>query len=475
MRSFAILLAALTLAWPVTAAADEPAAAEAEEFEIFAPPIDWYDSAPRGQVIQVVSHVRLLLKEDWASKSTTVDKVVPRYVAANALCPDDGRLPFAWGLFFWKSGDRVKARSAFAKSVVISPRFLAGHQAVAWANFELGEPDRGLESLEGLVIALQEPAAEYPSKNQQLRAAEWMGQAAGYLQGSALTPPQVARLTELNRKLGELPEELRIASARGRQISLDRAAELKSILALPPDGLQASFVEQLAKTQEKLTICEKRIGELSQEKQGNSAEVRAAQQEHAQGLLAMRQLTQQVNSHVSKANSLTRSSYGEVVEERVEEYEREKQDDGSYKKVFKGKYKTVERKLPETPAETAQRLGDIQEHRAAAVNKAQAKVALQAQLKAHLNAKNALTGEAAKFQNTVAGEWDALHAEQRRLKQQQARTESWQLDPKKFAAYVRTVDPYVPWDVEVLRDQLLDSMTLTDPEPARPAPEARSP
>lgn len=467
MRRSPILLAVLALAWPCISSAAQPAEAAEDDIEVFAPPIDWYDTAPRAQVIKVVSQVRLLLKEDWTSTRITTDDVLRRYITAHEMCPEDGRLPFAWGLYFWKVGDRVKARSAFAKSVVISPRFLAGHQAVAWASFELGEPDRGLTSLEDLLLALREPAEDYPSKGQRLKAAEWLGQAAGYLQGLTLPNPQVERLAQLDRKLGELPQDLRDASTRGRQVSLDRAADLKAILALSPDRLQTNFIQHLANTQAQLIACEKRIGELQREKQGNAAEVSAAEKEHARGVLAMRQLTQQITSHLKKARSLERSSYGQKVKEREKVYEREKQADGKYKEVFKGKYETVERKLPETAAETARRMGDIQNHRAAAVSKGQAKVALQAQLKDHYTEKSAVTKEAAKFKNTVAAEWDALHAQQRGLKQEQSRIESWQQDPRQFAAYICTIDPYVPWDVEVLRDQLLESMTLTDLEPAK--------
>lgn len=456
--------AAPEAAAPANAAPEIPAD---DEIEIFAPPVDWYDTALRRQVIQVVSQVRLLLKEDWSSKKSDLQNVVDRYLVVHGMCPDDGRLPFAWGLYFWKVGNARKARSAFEHAVVQSPRFLAGHQAVAWANFELRETERGLTSLEGLLAAIQEPAAEYPSANQKRQAAEWLGQAVGYLQGTSLTPPQVERIQQLEQKLAALPADLRTPSLRGRQQSLERASELKTILTLAPERLQENFVEQLNKTRQQLAVCELRIDELQREKQDNADEVNAAQQSQTQRVLAMRQLTQQITIHLMTANRLMVSSYGEVVEKEVEDNETEKQKDGSIKIVKRGK-KTIRYKLPETAAETAQRMNDIQMHRASAQNKTQMRSALQSQSKTQRGFTNALTSEAAKFKNTVAMEWDALHTQQRALKQQLSRIESWQTDPQLFANYVRTVDPYVPWDVEVLRQQLLDSMTLTDAPPVRP-------
>lgn len=452
-----LLTASAFIACSASLSAAEP------EAELFSPPVAWYETAPRTNVIQVVNQVRLLLKEDWQRKTITADKVLDRYRIASRLCPEDGRIPFAFGVFFWKLGDKAKARSAFEKSVVISPEFLAGQQAAAWANFELGEADRGLTYLEGLIASLLAEADEYPSETQRLQAAQWLGRALGYLEGPSLSRPQADRMAEILKKLGGLSPELHAAGKEGRQEALARARELNDLVKQPLEEQQAYFRRQLDKALEDLTACETRIAAYQQELRSKSAEISAANQIHRRDGASVRLLLKQASLHEQEAERLSRTSYGKVVEEKEPEYKKEKQKDGSYKKVFDG-YKTVKRRAPETASETARRMEDIRRQRVYAQEKRNVVAGMKANFKSQRDAASDLTKEAARFRNSMASEWDELQAQSRDLKRHVDRLKSWQAQPRLFSDYVRTVDPYVPWDAEVLREELLDSFELIESE-----------
>lgn len=440
--------------------------------EPFAPPVLWYTTAPKTETVRVMSTMRKMLDDDWESSAIRVPLLQPRIDDISRKCPTDPRIPYGWGLFLVKHGQQDKALTQFDDAVIRSPKFLAAQKAVVWFRLDRGDHGLAGKHLAAVVSALCEDPEKYPSEVQRQETARWLGRVVGYLEGPVTKAPPTL-LADLQLQITKrLSAEQQSLVDGGRASALDYWEELQGIAMLSSSELRGrlrAVRSELAAQQATLAAT---IEPLRKEIRAGAAETTELQKQLTFGGNAIKVARQTIVAQVQNANRLTQTSYGDVIKQKVADYdyeERTERDPVTGKrqkvreKVFKG-YKTVTRQLPETPEQHQRRRDDIQNALTQAEGlKSQIATQQEALKQQHLQFRERQreTHKAYRIQHIRLV---ALLEDEAELTRRAKQLDAWIAKPALFAEHIHRIEPYVPWDAASQRTALLESF-----DPRRPA------
>jgi hypothetical protein len=440
------------------------------QLELFVPTIGWYAKASTSQKVSVESSIKKMLMQDWESRTVTVETVRQRFETARQTCREDPRIPFAWGLYLQKSNQPSGAVQQFEASTTWNPMFLAGYQATAFHRLSQGDTHRGFERLEKLIDRLAVEGDSSPSPEAKLQTANWIGRTLGYLEHAAVRKPGDSELTALqNRIQTKLSAELQAGVDQGQRLAQGHFVELDAIAAKPANELIAELRTIRAADQRQLATIQADLLRQRDEIRQGKGELDQAEGSLRNAVVQIREGNKRVAALGQEIANLERSSYGTKYQERVPKFKEVRRDEKYYNSTT-GKTETrtiretkadgfenVTRQAPETADQSSRRMADIR------VRQAQRNSVSEGIAQARAQLAN-LQQELRSTQRETGIEYRTLHQQvvdqakqERDLTRRLALFDGFIARPATFKAYIRTIDPYVPWDIAVQRQLVLDS------------------
>lgn len=463
--------------------ADEVAAPElpVPQQELFVPVIAWYETASTSQRVAVESSIKKMLTQDWESRTVTGETVRRRFETASQTCRADPRIPFAWGLYLQKSKQPSGAVQQFEASTTWNPMFLAGYQATAFHRLSQGDTRRGLERLEKLIDRLAVEGDTSPSAQAKLQAANWIGRTLGFLEHAAVRKPDDAELTALQSRIQtKLSAELQAGVEQGQQVARGHFAELDAIASKPNDELIAELRTIRTADQRLLASIQADLTRQREDIRQGKGELDQLEGSLRKASVQVREENKRVAALSHEITNLQRGSYGNVYDVQIPKYRRVREKESFFNSTT-GKqetrtvtreqldgYKIEKRQAPETAEQTSRRLADIRA-RQEQLNSANQEVdQSREQLRKMHEGVGSTRRETRIEYRTLHQQVMELAEQERDLIKQIAQYDGFIARPATFKAYIRTIDPYVPWDIEVQRQLVLDSFARPPVSSANP-------
>jgi hypothetical protein len=233
-----------------TLAGLEPDGYEENGAEDFVCPVPWLENSRMIERVKYLSSLQNLLKAGWEEKPTALDTARSHFESARALCADDPRLPYAFGLVLWKHDRHAEARCEWEKATRIGTQpYLPAYAVLAWAMLMDDELAPGFAAIERLTEAVVRSHGAYPTASQRTHAALFLGRAIGFFKGPGNSPELIDRVVQTEKKLLErLPAEFRQTFEQGEAQASRRYAEFVRLARRP----QADVVAELHREQKRL-------------------------------------------------------------------------------------------------------------------------------------------------------------------------------------------------------------------------------
>ncbi len=219
---------------------DEPdqAAEMTVDVDAMVAPILWFRRADPSAI--TVLHVRLrsLLAVGMKDKDGDLEKARAAWGEAHDYCPEDPRVSYATGLILAHHKRPTDALKQFEQAARLStPPFIPALQALAWVQLRRGNLAASDPFLRQIATAVTK-SGPWPTDKSKQATAEWLGKAAGFVQGPGHSLMPAEQVERLIGDLGLLlTGDERTAFDSGRSAVDEQYAELARQAMRPPDEL----------------------------------------------------------------------------------------------------------------------------------------------------------------------------------------------------------------------------------------------
>lgn len=423
----------------------EAVEADAEDY---APPVPWLQTAKFVDYVRYTGAVRSLLIVDWRESAKGRQHAQAHVDAARALCRDDPRLPFAYGLFLWEVNDFEPAIAQFEEAartgnVVLLPAV----QAAAWGWLERHDVARGGRHLRKLAEILAAPEAAYPPPDQKQRDAEWLGRVIGYLRSAGGTDRNSEAVRRLETAISsQLAGTLRDAYDRGAASSTRLFADLTELASRSDDELRRELGERKQKVIDELTAVQTRLGTLQDQVRHDRDAAADSERNFRKASRALTGARHELADLPERIEYLS-VPHGAVHTRIVPEL--------TLKGRLTGRQELVQ--LPEREGQTVSRLRNRQRS-IDLYNRLEGSLP---KLKTDVDQAHGRMLDARKqnerTRRKLFPQIVELGHQETRLKSMLQHYEKWLQAPDLFKEHIRTLSPYVPWSGDQQKELLLES------------------
>lgn len=430
-------------------------APEIGDYQMFPPESGRLSRLNDLQRVQYIQAFRGLLLDGLPSgkrgATANLDSARQHVRSARALCRDDPRLPYAFGLVLLAQGETDEALQEFSTACELAQAPHLGALAnLAGIHLQRSEHDAAVEVLVRLADGLSGETDAWPTQTVRAGLADVVGRAVGFLTGRKAAVAADGR----DRILAKLPADLVPAFRHGLNSVRKRQTELENLANLPEDQLRkdAQTRVTLAKSEtdqanEALRHVEQRLRDLkkphAEDLRQVAAEVRQKSQQLRKLSVEARQLAEEADNlsrprrHANTGRNQGRVSVGRSGRVRVS-------PNAAWRKETSAEKKSREKKLQEVQSKLATRKIDLRN--------------LQADMALARARRQQIEKEFADSAGELKQEVNAARA--RRIEADQAWDDAREAadHPERLLERAHAFATYLPLDPDRQKQQLLESL-----------------